>query len=182
MDTPSYLAALGQTGATAKISGIAEKALANFPENPDLLYYLAESARSSKQNDKALAYATRLNAALGKKGKPEGMSQGDWDKRKGAMMSEGYRIAGVVSAEKQLWAAGDKNLRAALPSLSGVLKAEALFQLGLSNYNLGKMTNSKAKILEAAKFSDECAALTGPYAEQAYKNSSLMKAEAAKMR
>lgn len=179
---PSYLAALAQTGATAKIPAIAEKALANFPENPYLLYNLAENARSTKQNDKALAYANRLGGALGKHAKPEGESQADWDKQKGAMMSESYRIAGVVSAEKGLYAAADKNLRAALPTLSGGLKAEALFQLGLSNYQLGKMTNSKAKLLEAAKFSDECAAITSPYAEQAYKNSTQMKAEAARMR
>ena len=178
----SYLAALGQTGASAKIPGIAEKALTNFPENPDLLYFAAENARSTKQNDKALAYANRLMAALGKQTKPEGMADADFAKRKGAMMGEGYRIAGVVEAEKGQWVPADKNLRVALPSVSGTLKAEVLFQLGLANYNYGKMTMNKAKILEAAKFSDDCAALTSPYADQAYKNSTLMKAEAGKMR
>jgi hypothetical protein len=178
----AYLAALAQTGATAKVPAIAEKALANFPENPDLLFTVAENARSTKQNDKALNCANRLVAALGKRPKPEGVPEADWDKRKSAMMNEGYRIAGVVSAEKGQYAAADKDLRAVVGSLSGTLKAEALFYLGLSNYNLGKMTNSKAKLLDAAKFSDECAAIQSPYADQAWKNSALMKAEAAKMR
>jgi hypothetical protein len=44
------------------------------------------------------------------------------------------------------------------------------------------MTNSKAKILAAAKFSDDCAALPSDFAQQAWKNSAIMKAEAAKMR
>ncbi|MEI9975738.1 MAG: hypothetical protein WDO73_28965 [Ignavibacteriota bacterium] len=44
------------------------------------------------------------------------------------------------------------------------------------------MTNNKAKILEAAKFSDECAAIQSDLAQQAWKNSAIMKAEAAKMR
>ena len=60
--------------------------------------------------------------------------------------------------------------------------APALFYLGTANYNLGKMTASKAKMLEGAKFSDQCAAIPGDLAQQASKNSAVMKAEAAKMR
>jgi len=63
-----------------------------------------------------------------------------------------------------------------------VRTAAALFYLGLANYNLGKMTMNKAKVLEGAKFSDQCAAITGQYAEQAYKNSMVMKSEAGRMR
>ena len=180
----NYLYALNQVGASAKIPAIAEKGLANFPENPDLLYFLTENARSSKQNDRAQSYANRLLAAFAKRPKPEGVSEADWEKKKSAMMGEGYRISGVVSGEKSQYAAADKNLRAAMPYIKGnnAFTAEALFYLGLANYNLGKMTMSKAKILEGAKFSDQCAAITGPYAEQAYKNSMIMKTEAGKMR
>ena len=52
----AYIYALSQSGATAKIPAIAEKALPNFPDNPDLLYFLAENARPSK-NDRAVNYA-----------------------------------------------------------------------------------------------------------------------------
>ena len=180
----NYLYALNQVGASAKIPAIAEKGLANFPENPDLLYFLTENARSSRQNDRAQSYANRLLAAFAKRPKPEGVSEADWEKKKSAMMGEGYRISGVVSGEKSQYAAADKNLRAAMPYIKGnnAFTAEALFYLGLADYNLGKMTMSKAKILEGAKFSDQCAAITGPYAEQAYKNSMIMKTEAGKMR
>jgi hypothetical protein len=178
---PSYLAALVSTGATAKVPGIVEKALTNFPNNVDLLYRAAENARSTKQNAKALAYANRLIAALAKP-KPEGVADADWQKSKSAMMNEGYRIVGVVSGEAGQYVPADKNLRVALPGLTGGLRAEALFYLGVANYNVGKMTNNKAKVLEAAKFSDDCAAIQSPYAEQAWKNSAAMKADAAKMR
>jgi hypothetical protein len=180
----NYLYALNQVGASAKIPAIAEKGLSNFPENPDLLYFLTENARSSRQNDRAQSYANRLLAAFAKRPKPEGVSEADWEKKKSAMMGEGYRISGVVSGEKSQYAAADKNLRAAMPYIKGnnAFTAEALFYLGLANYNLGKMTMSKAKILEGAKFSDQCAAITGPYAEQAYKNSMIMKTEAGRMR
>src|SRR4029077_6543840 len=70
----SYLVALDKTGAKAKIPPIAEKALANFPENDDLLLYMTETAIKRKYPDRALNYANRLSAALNKHGKPEALS------------------------------------------------------------------------------------------------------------
>jgi hypothetical protein len=59
----AYLVALTQTGSSAKVVAIAEKAVANFPENEDLLLVLADAAVSNKQSDRALTYANRLVAA-----------------------------------------------------------------------------------------------------------------------
>lgn len=181
----NYLYALSQSGATAKIPAIAEKALVNFPENGDLLLFLADHARSQKQTDRALSYANRLVAAMAKQSKaPEGVAAADWEKKRSTTMGKGYYIAGVSAAEKQQYSAADKNLRAALPYIKGndASTAEALFHLGVANYNLGKMTMNKAKVLEGAKFSDQCAAIAGPLAEQAWKNSAIMKTDASKMR
>jgi hypothetical protein len=44
------------------------------------------------------------------------------------------------------------------------------------------MTNSKAKVLEGAKFSEDCAKITGPYTDQAWHNAQVMKTEAGQMR
>jgi len=180
----AYLYALSQTGGTAKIPAIAEKALANFPENTDLLLVLVNSTFASKQSDRAQGYANRLVAAWARKTKPEGVSEADFERQKTTSLGRGYWVSGMVSGEKNQYAAADKNLRAALPYIKGnnAMTAPALFYLGTANYNLGKMTNSKAKILEGAKFSDDCAALPSEFAQQAWKNSAIMKAEAAKMR
>lgn len=180
----NYLYALGQSGASAKIPAIAEKALTNFPENEDLLMVMADHCLAAKQSDRALTYANRLISVLGKHGQPENMSAADWEKKKSASLGRGYWIAGVISGEKNLYAAADKDLRAALPYAQGnnALMGPVLFYLGVANYNLGKGTLNKAKVLEAAKFSEQCAAITGPYAEQAWKNAAIMKADAAKMR
>jgi tetratricopeptide (TPR) repeat protein len=180
----NYLYALSQTGATAKIPAIAEKALGNFPDNPDLLLFLANNAMGTKQSARAQTYATRLVAAAGRRPKPEGVSEADWEKKKTAWVGRGYWISGVLAGEGNQYAAADKNLRAALPYLKGndAMMGPALFHLGVANYNLGKMSMNKAKVLEGAKFSDQCAAITGPYAEQAYKNAAIMKADAGKMR
>ena len=179
-----YMYALSQTGATAKVLPVAERGLQNFPENEDLLLYLADNAMAAKQSDRALNFSTRLVAALIKHTKPEGLSDSDWEKKKTAGLTRGYWISGVVYGEKNQYAAADRNLRAALPLVKGndAMTAPALFYLGVSNYNLGLMTNNKAKVLEGAKFSDDCAKLIGPYQEQAWRNAQIMKAKAGTMR
>lgn len=180
----NYLYALSQSGGTAKIPAVAEKGLASFPENPDLLLVMVNYCYSSKQSDRAQNYANRLVAAVGKRAKPEGVADGDWERQKSSSMGRGYWVSGVVSGEKNQYAAADRNLRAALPYIKGndAMMAPALFYLGVANYNLGKMTMNKAKVLEGAKFSDQCAAIPGALAEQAWKNSAIMKADAGKMR
>jgi len=50
----AYFYALSQTGGSAKIPAIAEKASANFPENEDILLILTDAAATRKQNDRAL--------------------------------------------------------------------------------------------------------------------------------
>ncbi len=179
-----YLVALNQSGAAAKVLPIAEKALTNLPENEDLLLYLAESSMTRKQQDRAAALATRLTTALNKHSKPEGMSAADWDRKKSALLGRGYWIAGVIHGEKSLYVLSDKELRAALPLIKGTeaLLAPALFYLGVSNYQLGKMTNDKKRVLEGANFSDQAAAIAGPYQQLAWKNAALIKKEASAMR
>ena len=179
-----YLVALDKTGAKAKIPATAEKALANFPENDDLLMYMMETAVAKKQTDRALVYANRLTAAINKVGKPEGMAAADWERKKNAELSRGYYMAGVISAEKGQYVPADKNLRAALPLIQGQpsMMGPALFYLGMANYQLGKMTLNKAKMLEAVKFSEQSMAIDSPYAEQARHNALVIKDEAARMR
>jgi len=180
----TYFYALHKTGASAKIPEVAEKALTNFPDNADALAIMAEESYSKKQMDRALNYASRLTASLNKSAKPEGVSAGDWERKRGAGLASGYWIAGVVQAEKKQYFEADRDLRAALPLVSGneTRKAYALFYLGLANYNLGKMTMKKAQILEAVKFSQDAASIKSPLAQQAWHNALAMKDEAAKMR
>ena len=158
------------------------KAFPSAREN--LLLVMANYSYSAKQGDRAQGYANRLVEDFGKKSKPEGVSDADWEKQKAASLGRGYWVSGLVSGEKNQYLAADKSLRAALPYLKGnnAMMSPALFYLGVANYNLGKAAASKAKILEGAKFSDDCAALHGDQAQQAAKNSLVMKADAAKMR
>jgi hypothetical protein len=179
-----YLQALNETGEAAKIPAIVDKAVANFPQNPDLLLVAATTAVTRKQADRALGYANRLVAAMNRQTKPEGISAADWERRRSIMLGRGYYFAGIINAEKGVYKAADTNLRAALPYIKSEpsMYGLALFDLGLANYNLGKMTNSKAKILEAAKFSEQAAQVDFPQQQQAWRNANVMKDEASRMR
>jgi hypothetical protein len=179
-----YLAALARTGASAKVVPVAEKALANFPENEDLLLLLSDNAMTRNQGDRALGYANRLTAVLSRHARPEGVSAADWERKRGLALGHGYWTAGVVYAGKGQYVNADKNLRAALPFLQGneAMLGPALFHLGVANYQIGKMTVSKQRILDGARFSEQSAAIESPYADQARHNALVMKAEAAKMR
>jgi len=180
----SYFVALAKTGAAAKVPQVAEAALPNFPDSPDLLVVLANAAITKQQNDKALTYANRLVASLGRRPKPEGVAAADWERQKGAWLGRGYWIAGMVSAEKNKFIDADRNLRAALPLIKGdqAMMGGALFQLGWANYQLGKMTADKTKVLQAVKFSEDASKIDGPFAHQAWLNAQNMKTEANKMR
>jgi len=179
-----YLVALSKTGATAKIPAIAEKALVHFPDNEDLLSVSMESALSAKQSDRALNYAERLIAAMGKASRPENVPEAQWEHERSATLGRAHWVAGMVYCEKQTYGPGDRELRAALPLIAGntAMMAPALFYLGMANYQLGKMTMSKAKMLEAVKFSQQAAAIAGPYEQQARHNAIVMKEEADRMR
>ena len=179
-----YLVALEKTGAKAKIPAIAEKAVSNFPENEDLLLLMTDTALSRKQTDRALAYANRLTAVLNRHPRPEGVPAADWERKRSAALAHGYYIAGVISRrEGPVRPRRQESARrpAADPGQPTML-GPALFYLGMTNYQLGKMTLNKAKMLEAAKFSEQSMAIDSPYADQARHNALVMKDEAARMR
>jgi hypothetical protein len=180
----AYLSALRQVGKEAEIPAIVEKAVANFPANPDLLLVAANTAQVKKQADRAISMANRLVAAANSRPKPEALPAADWERKKSLWLGRGYWISGVLNGEKNLYALSNKSLRAALPYIKGEpgLLGPALFYLGLDNYQLGKMTNNKKQVLEGATFSDQCAAIAGPFQDQAYRNSMAMKGDANNMR
>ena len=180
----AYLAALHQVGKDDAVPAISEKALANFPNNPDLLLSMANASLVKKQSDRAIGFANRLVAAANSRQKPEALAAADWERKKSVWLGRGYWISGVTNGEKSLYALSNKSLRAALPYIKGEpgVLAPALFYLGVDNYQLGTMTNNKAQILEGVKYSDQCAAIEGPYQHQAWLNSQSMKAAADRMR
>jgi len=179
-----YLAALHQVGKDDAIPALVEKAVVNFPNNPDLLLVMATGAQAKKQSDRAIGFANRLVAAANSRQKPEAESAADWERQKGVWLGRGYWIAGVENGAKNLYALSNKSLRAALPYIKGEpsLMGPALFYLGVANYQLGAMTNNKKQVLEGATFSDQCAAIEGSFQQGCRQNAQNMKGLANQMR
>jgi len=179
-----YFQALNESGAGAKIPAVAENALRHFPENEDLLIVLADAAVHRKQTDRALQYSERVISVLAKHPKPEGMSSADWERKRTMALGRCRCIAGMAHSEKGQHFEADKDLRAALPLIRGndAMSASALFYLGLANYQLGAAMRDKQRLLEAAKFSEQAAAIKGPLSQQAWRNAQAMRAEAQRMR
>jgi hypothetical protein len=180
----SYFLALNRTGAGAKIPGVAERALTHFPDNEDALLVLADTAMNRKQTDRALGYAERLLSVLKRHPKPESMSAADWERKRTAALGRTRWIAGVAHTEKTQYYEADEDLRAALPLVRGddAMTSTALFHLGVVNYQLASMTRDRARMLEAAKFSEQAAAMKGALAQQAWRNAQIMRREAEKIR
>lgn len=180
----SYFVALTKVGSATKIPAVAGNAINHFPENEDLLLVLADNAMNRKQSDRALSYAERLIGALNKHPVPKGMPAAEWERKKTAALGRGHWIAGLIHAEKSQFFEADKDLRAALPLIKGddAMMGPALFYLGVANYQLGSAMRSRARVLEAAKFSDAAAAIKGPLAAEAWRNAHVMRTEAAKLR
>ncbi len=179
----AYLVALTKTGAASKVPAVAEKALAHFPENEDLLLVMIDFNMNRKRAALAGAQAERLLTVIRRHPVPEGMSAADWERKKTVALTRGSWVAGMAHAEKNEYMSCDKDLRVALPLVKGdsAMLASTLFHLAVSNYNLGRQSMNRARILEAANFSEQASKIPGPYQQQAWTNAHLMKSEADRM-
>ena len=171
--TPAYLAALGKNGGSKAQIAAANKILAANPNNEDALFTAAEGSQNP-------ALANRLITLLKTKAKPEGVADADWTRKKDTMTGHSYFIVGVGACRGNDWGNCDRTLRTALPMIAKepAYNGQALFYLGLANYQLGKLINDRSKIAEAARFSEQAAAIPGPLQAQASQNAVAMKREA----
>jgi hypothetical protein len=179
----AWFSALHSLKKDAEIVPTAQRALKSFPNQEDALAVLMESALGSKQMGRAATYAERIITHMNAHQKPAGMAAADWERKRNTLLGRSRWVAGVAHAEQNNHYEADRDLRAALPLVTGTpMHASCLFYLGLSNYQLAGMLRDKGKMLEAAKFSEQAAALGGPLQQQAWRNATAMKAEAAKLR
>ncbi|MDR3717848.1 MAG: hypothetical protein P4K98_03545 [Bryobacteraceae bacterium] len=167
-----YFVALTKSGSASKVNGVAEKALGNWPGNPDLLLVLADSAYQGKKYDRAATLGNRLIAAAGKKSKP-------------GLLGHAYFITGMSYYLENNFINADRTLRAGLPSLKGsdeTTQATALYGLCVSDYQQGRQSLNKALMLEGANFCEQASKLKSPVAQQAWSNAHMIRAEAERKR
>ena len=165
---PYYLQALGKQGA-AKANAGAQKILAGRPENEDALLQLANGNPQ---------YANKLVQVMRTKAKPEGVSDADWERRKSSMIINGTYAGAVGPCARNAWAECDRAMKAAEPVLKGSAMAGTMyFYLGAANYQLGLLTQDKAKRLAGLNYTKQAAGMPGPSQGQAAQNVGLMARE-----
>jgi hypothetical protein len=172
---PQYLAALSKQSA-AKANAAASKILVG---RPDDIYALDVVARNWSAPGAALGAANRLIGVLGREKKPEGMSEADWQKSKNEMLGNAYMSAGIIHAGQSRYADADRNLKAALPLVGGnpTMLSYIYYYLGVSNYQMGKLTTDKSRMATGLQYTEKSVATGGPMQGQASSNVAIMKRE-----
>jgi len=167
-----YLNALRKTGQNDKAGAAAEKEADRDPNNEDVLLIAADYNMQRQNQDKALAYATKLSEVMQAKTKPAELGDADWEKKKETLLGASYWIQGVVYSGQKNYAQADKTLREALPLIKGdsQMLGVGLFHLGVADYELGKSTKKRALLRDALKFSQQSAAIKSPLQAQALAN------------
>jgi tetratricopeptide (TPR) repeat protein len=175
-----YFVALRQSGQEPKAVALAEKMLAKDQTNEDMLVVAASHYMDpkSKDDDKALGYATKLVDLMNTKPAPQGVPPADWDKKKDSLIGLGYWMQGMIYGGQSKWPQTDKSFRAALPHIQGNdLLAPAYFYIGLADFRMSEgPKGNKALLGDAKKFNQLCANIKSPYQAQAQKNIAAMAA------
>ena len=146
----------------------------------EMLLAAAEGALNRKDFDNALLFAGKLTGALPAKPKPAGIAEADWEAKKTKTLASAYYIEGAACANQNKFAEADKSLRAGLPYMKDnqQLLAGAYFYLGLANFKLGDAKPpDTARLLDAIKFNQQCAAIQGPFQALAQRNLKVIKAQ-----
>ncbi|MDX2151669.1 MAG: hypothetical protein SFV54_13105 [Bryobacteraceae bacterium] len=179
---PPYFRALLQSGNAEKAAAIAEKAMAAGAADEDMLLAIADTnLRKNQNHDKVVGAAQKAVEVINAKAKPDGVADADWAKMKNSKLGLAHWMTGMSYSAQSKFGQADTALRAALPLLDNdQLKAAALFNLGLANYRLGdaaKGDAQSARILDALRFNQQCAAIKSQFQAQAAKNVAAIKSQ-----
>jgi tetratricopeptide (TPR) repeat protein len=177
---PHYVFALNSQGQKDKAAAVAEEVVAKDPSNMDLLLLVADYHFGQKppNSEKVLAYSSKAVAAWDVAKKPDNVAQADWDKKKNDSLSYALWLNGMTLAQQNKLNEAQAPFVKALPMLSNdALKAHAAFYAGLASFKQGEPPAGKpatpahkAKLTEAYRFFQQCAAIKGPLQGQAASN------------
>ncbi|MEP7365190.1 MAG: hypothetical protein ABI972_18205 [Acidobacteriota bacterium] len=161
-----------QANQADKAIALGEKLAAANKASEDMLLVMLDHYARNKDAARAEQTAQAMVELMKTKPAPQGVDAAAWEKKKNTVTGIGLHVMGVSASNAKKYPQADKLLREALPLLGDEqMKAEALFHLGLVNYNMGNGAKDGSKlILDALKFNQQCAAIKSPYQAPATKN------------
>ncbi len=146
----------------------------------DALLYLAGIYLETKRHpEKVIEYTDAALKSLAESRKPDAVTAEDWGKAVKFNTGLAHWIQGLQHANEKRWAPANHSLRLALPQIQGnsSMLAAAYFYLGIANFEIGKRSKDHKEVVDAVKFSEQCAAIAGPYQAQARQNVKAMRAQ-----
>src|SRR5574340_178481 len=170
---PVLFTAYRQTKAEDKAVALAERVIATNPTDEDMLLVVAgKYLQEKKDPEKVHTYCEKAAEIAAAKPKPQGVTDTDWNRRKGLIVGAARFINGSLYYSESKFAQADKELREALPHLEGniAMKAEALYYLGFANYKMEKPQ-------DAVNYYKACAAIKSRFQAVANKNLTAIKSE-----
>jgi len=165
--TPNYLRALGP-----KACATASKLAGADSKNAEAQLFVADCSWRGQRADGVVSGGSRALEALNSRPKVEGGNEG------GKVGMANFYI-GIGNAMQAKYGPANRALRAALPSIKGDsgIYANALFNLGLANYNMGKAIGDRGQMREGLKYFEESSGIASNVQQQASRNAMLIKAE-----
>lgn len=168
-----YVAALQQSGQKEKAVEAAEKVVAIDNANEDMLVVAADGNLQSKKDlNKVIQYSDQLIAAMGSKAAPQGADPAAWDQKKKTLTGLGHWMKGMAYQDMKNFEETDRSFRDSLPFIEGNndLLAPAYFFLGVANHSMSRTAKNPKLRTEAARFSELCTKIAGPYQQSCVKN------------
>ena len=180
--TSEYFRIYRQMGDDEKATELAEKGLKSEPSNVDLLMFLAEMQfrkNDARARQMVLQYTGKVLESIGKTERPAAVTEEEWAKKKSQMLGMANYMGGLSSSLNNNFKAADAMLRAALPYIkdNDAQQATLLYHLGMANYRLAESGTDRSRPVDALKYMRRCAAIKGPFQEQALRNVESIKSE-----
>lgn len=156
---------------------MAEKGIKAEPDNTDMLLALDQYhfyKDNARERQMAIEISQKIVDVVEKQPRPAAMSEDDWAKKKEQTLGMAYYMGGMAYSLNLNFRQADRMLRLALAHMKEPL-AEAqmaglLYHLGMANYRLAESGKDRSRPVDALKYMRKCAAMRGPYQEQALKN------------
>jgi tetratricopeptide (TPR) repeat protein len=162
----------------------AQHVVGKDPNNEEALLVLTAGCYERKQYDATVNYGGRLAKVMTSHPKPEGVSGTEWENKRTVMLGRAHWLSGMAYEAQGKHPQASESLKASLPFLKGEpqLLAQAQFYIGVSDYNLARVTHDRGLMQEALKYSQMAAESSTAVGKQASQNAYAIKQELARMR
>lgn len=179
-----YFRIYQQLGNQEKAVAMAEQGLKIDPANIDMLMALDEfhfHRENPKERQVVIEISQKLIGILDTAQRPASVSDEEWAHQKEQTLGMAYYMAGIASSLNLNFRQADHMLRLALAHMkdtgNDTQMAGLLYHLGMANYRLAENSKDRSRPADALKYLRRCAAIRGPYQEQAAKNVEGIRAE-----